>query len=135
MSDIEKVDRYLGEAGLFFLATVDGDQPKCRPLGLHILQDEKIYFAIGTFKEVYKQMQANPKVEIVASRGNDLLRYYGVAKFEDNQDVVDKAFAVLPDLKAQYEENGWEMGVFYIDDATVEFRNMFTVDETYNFKY
>lgn len=135
MSDIEKVDKYLEEAGMFFLATVDGDQPKCRPLGLHILHDDKIYFGIGDFKEVYKQMEVNPKIEIVASKGEDILRYYGVAKFEDNQEVLNICWDVLGDLKALYDENGWNMKLFYVDDATAEFRNMFSVEESYNFKY
>ncbi len=135
MSDIEKVDKYLADAGMFFLATVDGSQPKCRPLGLHILHDNRIYFGIGDFKQVYEQMQANPKIEIVASTGEDILRYYGVAKFEDNPEVLDKAWEMLGDLKALYDENGWNMKLFYVDDATAEFRNMFSVDESYNFKY
>lgn len=135
MSDIEKVDKYLEEAGMFFLATVDGNQPKCRPLGLHILHDDKIYFGVGDFKEVYNQMQSNPKIEIVATRGEDILRYYGEAKFEDNQEVLDKAWEVLEDLKAVYDENGWNMKMFYIDDATAEFRNMFSVEESCKFKY
>lgn len=135
MSNIEKVDEYLSDAGMFFLATADGDQPKCRPLGLHVLHEDKIYFGVGTFKEVYKQMQENPKVEIVATRGQDILRYYGVAKFENNPEVLEKAFTILADLKKVYEENNWKMGLFYIDDATAEFRNMFEVEEKYDFKY
>ena len=135
MSDIEKVDKYLTEAGMFFLATVDEDQPKCRPLGLHILSEDKIYFGVGDFKDVYKQMLANPKIEIVATRGEDILRYYGIAKFEDNKAVLEKAAEILPDLKEVYEENGWKMKLFYVDEATVEFRNMFQVEETYNFNY
>lgn len=135
MSDIEKVDKYLEEAGMFFLATVDVDQPKCRPLGLHILHDDKIYFGVGDFKEVYHQMEANPKVEIVATKGENILRYYGVAKFEDNPEVLEKTWEILGELKALYDENGWKMKLFYIDDATAEFRNMFSVDESYNFKY
>ena len=66
MSDIQKVDEFITEAGVFFLASVDGDQAKCRPLGFHMLIDDKIYFGVGTFKEVWKQMQENPKIEIVA---------------------------------------------------------------------
>lgn len=135
MSDIEKVSEYLKDAGVFFLATEDGDQPKVRPLGLQILHDGKIYFGIGDFKEVYKQIQANPKVEIGATKGQDLLRYYGVAKFDNNPEVMEKVWTVLKDLKPVYDENGWNMELFYLDDATAEFRNMFTVDESYTFKY
>ena len=135
MSDIEKVSEYLKEAGMFFLGTVDGDKPKVRPLGLQILHDDKIYFGVGDFKEVYKQMQENPNVEISASKGQDILRYYGVAKFDNNPEVMEKVWVVLADLKPLYDENGWNMELFYIDDATAEFRNMFSVEESYNFKY
>ncbi|RAP53546.1 MAG: pyridoxamine 5'-phosphate oxidase [Methanosphaera sp. rholeuAM270] len=135
MSEIEKVDDYLTRAGMFFLATTDGDQPKCRPLGLHILSDDKIYFGIGDFKEVYRQIEKNPKVEIVATTGEDILRYYGKARFEENSEVLKKAWTILGDLKGVYEENNWKMKLFYIDDATAEFRNMFQVEESISFKY
>ena len=135
MSDIEKVSEYLAEAGMFFLATTDGDQPKARPLGLQVLHDGKIYFGIGDFKDVYKQLQANPKLEIVASKGQDILRYYGVAKFDNNPEVMEKVWTLLKDLKPLYDENNWNMELFYVDDATAEFRNMFSVEESFNFKY
>lgn len=135
MSDIEKVDKILTDAEVFYLATVDGDTPKCRPLGFHLLHDEKIYFGVGTFKAVYQQLQANPKLEVVAWNGDKFLRYYGTANLDKNEEVVQKAFEIMPDIKEVYEANGWEMGVFYIDDATAEIRNMMAVEETYEFKY
>ena len=69
MSDIEKIDELLTKAEVFYLSTVDGDKPKVRPLGFHLLDDGKIYFGVGTFKDVYKQMEANPNVEIAAWDG------------------------------------------------------------------
>ena len=53
---IEKVDEILTKAEVFYLSTVDGEKPKVRPLGFHLLYEDKIYFGVGTFKEVYKQM-------------------------------------------------------------------------------
>ncbi|MBR2557200.1 MAG: pyridoxamine 5'-phosphate oxidase family protein [Methanobrevibacter sp.] len=135
MSDIAKIDEFLTRAEVFYLATVDGDQPKCRPLGFHLLEDDKIYFGVGTFKNVYKQLQANPKLEVVAWDGEHFLRYYGEANLEKNENVVKKAFEMMPDIKEVYESNGWEMGVFFIDNATAEIRNIMTVEETYEFKY
>ncbi|MBE6488598.1 MAG: pyridoxamine 5'-phosphate oxidase [Methanosphaera stadtmanae] len=135
MSDIEKVEEFLKEAGVFYLATTDKDQPKVRPLGLHILHDDKIYFGVGDFKEVYKQLQANPKLEIVANKDDQILRYYGVAKFDNNPEVMEIAWNILKDLKPLYDGNGWNMELFYVDDATAEFRDMFNVNETYTFKY
>ena len=132
---IEKVDEILTKAEVFYLATVDGDKPKCRPLGFHLLSDGKIYFGVGTFKEVYKQLQANPKLEVVAWDGEHFLRYYGEANLEKNDAIVEKAFELMPDIKEAYTANNWEMGVFYIDNATAEIRNMMAVEETYEFKY
>ena len=135
MSDIEKVDEILTKAEVFYLATVDGDQPKCRPLGFHLLDDGKIYFGVGTFKDVYKQLQANPKLEVVAWDGAHFLRYYGTANLDKNEAIVEKAFEIMPDIAEAYKSNGWEMGVFYIDNATAEIRNMMAVEETYKFEY
>ena len=84
MSNIKIVDDFLETVEVFYLATADGDQPKCRPFGIHILQDDKIYFTAGTFKDVFKQILANPKVEIVAYDGDKFLRYYGIAKVVKN---------------------------------------------------
>ena len=67
---MSKINDFLNEAGVFFLATADGDQPKLRPLGLHFEADGKEMFGIGDFKNVYRQLKANPKCEIVASKPN-----------------------------------------------------------------
>lgn len=135
MSEIAKIDEFLTRAEVFYLATVNGDKPKVRPLGFHLLFEDKIYFGVGTFKEVYKQLEANQNVEIAAWDGEHFLRYYGVADLSKNEAVVQKAFELMPEIKEAYEANGWEMGVFYLNDATAEIRNMFAVEETYEFKY
>lgn len=135
MSDIEKVNDLITKAGVFYLATVDGDKPKNRPLGFHLLDGDKIYFGVGTFKEVYKQMQANPNVEISAWDGEHILRYYGKANLDKNEKIVEKAFEIMPDIAEAYKANGWEMGIFYLEEATAEIRNMFEIEESYTFEY
>ena len=135
MSDIEKINEIITKAEVFYLATADGDKPKVRPLGFHLLYEDKIYFGVGTFKEVYKQMQSNPNVEIAAWDGEHFLRYYGVADLTKNEEVAEKAFELMPELAEIYKSNGWEMGVFFLNDATAEIRNMFEVEESYEFKY
>ena len=135
MSDIAKIDEILTKAEVFYLATVNGDKPKVRPLGFHLLFEDKIYFGVGTFKEVYKQLEANQNVEIAAWDGEHFLRYYGVADLSKNEAVVQKAFELMPEIKEAYDANGWEMGVFYLNDATAEIRNMFAIEESYEFKY
>ena len=135
MSDIQKIDDILTKAEEFYLATVDGDKPKVRPLGFHLVFEDKIYYGVGTHKDVYKQMQANPNVEIAAWDGEHFLRFYGTADLTKNDAVVEKAFELMPEIAEAYKANGWEMGVFFLNDATAEIRNMFAIEESYEFKY
>lgn len=117
---MSKVNDFLTEAGVFFLATVDGDQPKLRPLGAHLEMDGKVIFGVGNFKAVYKQMQANPKVEIVACKADKhWLRYTGKAVFETDPKYAAAMLEGLPEVKKLYEANpGYKMMAFHIEDAT-----------------
>ena len=65
---MSKIKDFLTETGIFFLATTDGNQPKIRPLGAFLEVDDKLIFGVGDFKNVYKQMAANPLVEIAACK-------------------------------------------------------------------
>jgi len=134
MKPIEKVDKYLTDAGVYFLATENGDQPKIRPIGYHKLDEGKIYFSVGDFKEVYKQMQKNPKIEIVANIGPEFMRYYGTAVFEEKPELAQSALDAFPVLKNVYnEETGNKLAMFYLKDATAEFRTMMDIKESYKF--
>ena len=117
---MSKINDFLNEAGVFFLATTDGDQPKVRPLGLHIEMDGKVLFGIGDFKDVYKQMVKNPKVEIVASKPDGLwMRYTGPAVFEQDEKYANAALEANPYLKNIYnEQTGNKMMMFSLTDAT-----------------
>ena len=63
-----------------------------------MLSDGKIYFGVGNFKDVYKQMEVNPNIEIVAWNGEKFLRYYGKANLDYNPEIVDKAFELMPEI-------------------------------------
>ena len=64
MADIQKVYDFLNDAGTYYLATVDGDQPRVRPFGTVLLSDGKLYIQTGKVKDVSKQLAANPNAEI-----------------------------------------------------------------------
>ena len=116
---MSKVNDFLTEAKVFYLATVDGDQPKVRPLGLHVEVDGKVVFGIGDFKEVYRQLVANPKTEIVAAKPDGhWLRYTGKVVFDDDPKYQEAAFEAMPNLRNIYnEETGHKMKMFYLEDA------------------
>ena len=116
---MSRVNDFRSQAGVFYLATADGDQPKARPLGLHFEKDGKVLFGIGDFKAVYRQMQANPKVEIVACTPDRCwLRYTGTAVFETDPAYAEAALDGAPYLRSIYnEETGKKLAVFYLTDA------------------
>jgi uncharacterized pyridoxamine 5'-phosphate oxidase family protein len=117
---MSKINDFLNAAGVFFLATVDGDQPKIRPLGLHLEMDGEELFGIGDFKNVYRQMVKNPKVEIVASKPDGhWMRYTGTAVFEQDEKYANAALEAMPHLKSIYnEQTGNKMMMFHLENAT-----------------
>ena len=116
---MSRLNDFLTEAGVFFLATTDKDQPKLRPLGAHFEIDGKVLFGVGDFKEVYAQMQANPLVEIAACKPNaEWLRYTGRAVFETDPKYAAAALDAMPDLKKIYNDaTGHTLMMFHLEDA------------------
>ncbi len=117
---VDYLDDFLGKAGAFILGTVDGDKPRMRVLGLKIRLDDKLFFAVGTFKDVYKQLQANPKCEILASVGTDFLRWDGKAHFVEDPRLMPIVANMMPDLAKMYDEMGWKLGFFTLVEDTAE---------------
>ena len=77
---MKRILDFLKEAQTYYLATVDGDQPRVRPFGTVNLFDGKLCIQTGRSKDVAKQILANPKVELCAMRGNEWIRVAGVLK-------------------------------------------------------
>ena len=122
---INGISEFLGEAGTFFLATEDGNQPKTRPVSFQMVENGKLYFAIGKHKDAYKQIQANPLVEICGFKGADIVRYYGKAVVDDNPALFEKAAQVLPLLNQIYnEQTGLKVAIFSLENAKAEYSNM-----------
>lgn len=123
MSVKQEIHEYLSECGTFFFSTVKDGAPVTRPLGFQMLNDGELYFGVGTFKDVYAQLTANPNVYICAMKpdASGWLRISAKAVCDNDQALVDACFEVMPQLKGIYESNGWEMGIFHLVDATVTF--------------
>ena len=116
---MSKIKDFLASTGVFFMATVDGDQPKLRPLGAFIEDGDKLVFGVGDFKNVYRQMLANPRVEIVACKPDGhWLRYTGKAVFETDGKYAEQMIRDSH-LEAIYnEQTGNKLMTFRLEDAT-----------------
>ena len=132
MTNAEKINDYLDRAKTFFFLTTDGDQPKGRPFGFHMLDDDKVYFGCGTFKNVFKQLSANPKVEVLAIIGDEFLRYDGNVKIVKDEALINKVRAAMPQIMDLYDKNGWEMGLFYLENGHAEIRGLFDLKEEFD---
>ncbi|MBK6087307.1 MULTISPECIES: pyridoxamine 5'-phosphate oxidase family protein [Ruminococcus] len=116
---MSKVSDFLNEAGVFFMATADGNQPKLRPLGAHMEADGKIIFGVGDFKNVYRQMKANPLVEIVACKPDGhWLRYTGKAVFETDGNYADQMIKAAGLEKIYNEQTGNKLMTFHLENAS-----------------
>ena len=132
MTNIEKVNEFLNKAQVFYFLTTDGDQPKGRLFGFRMLVEGKLYFGCGTFKNVFKQLTANPKVEVLAVAGDEFMRYDGTVKIVKDDALLDKVREAMPQIMALYDQNGWEMGLFYLENAHAEFRGMMDLKEEFD---
>ena len=123
---LQKTLKFLQDNRTFYLATTEGGKPKVRPFGLVIEHDGKIWLCTANTKAVYRQLQANPCVEISAtSPSMEWIRLSGKAVFENNADVKRKAFDLLPMLSNIYKgQDDPAFEVFYLADAEVVFRSM-----------
>ena len=123
---IMQIDSLLSASGPFFLATADGDQPKLRPLGAHHVVDGRVWLGVGEFKNVYRQLAANPKCEVVALQpdGAKWLRWTGRAVFAEGAERValEEVFLeAAPGLRKIYDKTpGKRMMCFTLADARAE---------------
>ena len=123
---MQQIDDLLTQSRAFFLATVDGDQPKLRPLGAHHVVDGKVWLGVGEFKNVYRQLVANPKCEIVALQpdGMKWLRWTGRAVFaegEERERLEEVFLNAMPGLRNLYDKTpGKRMMCFTLADSRAE---------------
>jgi len=120
---MEKILNFLAENPVFYFALVDGDKPRVRPFGFYMAYDGKLYFAMGKHKESYRQVAANPNVEIcTASPTGQWIRIRGTAVFDERPEVLAKAFEIMPRLTEMYnEQTGKTLACFYLQDGEAEF--------------
>ena len=133
MEGIEKVYQFLDEAKTYYLATVEGDQPRCRPFGTALLYDGKLYIQTGKVKAVSKQIAVNPKVEVCAFNGGKWLRVAGELVNDDSRDVKVAMLEKMPMLKKMYSADDDNTQVLYFKNATATFSSFTEAPEVITF--
>ncbi len=135
MENIEKVCAFLDKTKTYYLATVEGDQPRVRPFGTALVYGGKLYIQTGKVKPVSKQLAANPKAEISAFDGETgtWLRVSGELINDDSRDAKVAMLEKHPELKGMYSPDDDNTQVLYFKDATATFSSFTAAPETFNF--
>lgn len=130
---MQKVYEFLKKAEAYYLATVEGDQPRVRPFStIHVFED-KLYIQTGKTKPVAQQLAANPKVELCAFKDGVWLRVAGELVEDDRVEARKSMLDAYPSLRAMYDENDGNTQVLYFKHAVATFSSFTAPAETVEF--
>lgn len=118
---MDKVLKFLKDAETYYLATVEGDQPRVRPFGTVHVFEGKLYIQTGKVKDVSKQLHQNPKAEICAFKNGEWLRVSGKLIEDDRNEARQSMLDAYPSLQKMYKADDGNMEVFYFENATAIF--------------
>ena len=130
MNAVERVCRFLDEAGVYYLATAEGDQPRVRPFGTALVWEGRLYIQTGKVKDVSKQLGANPKAEICAFHNGAWLRVAGELIEDDRREPKAAMLEKYPNLKAMYSPDDGNTQVLFFRSASATFASFTAAPET-----
>ena len=130
---MERVCKFLKDAGTYYLATVEGDQPRVRPFGTAHIFEGRLYIQTGKIKPVSRQLMANPKAEICAFHNGTWVRIAGELVEDDRVEARKSMLDAYPSLRKMYDENDGNTQVFYFKNATATFSSFTSAPETIEF--
>lgn len=118
---MDKVLKFLKDAETYYLATVEGDQPRVRPFGTAHVFEGKLYIQTGKVKDVSKQLHQNPKAEICTFKNGEWLRVSGKLIEDDRNEARQSMLDAYPSLQKMYKADDGNTEVFYFEEATAFF--------------
>ena len=130
---MERVEKFLKEAETYYLATVEGDQPRVRPFGTAHVFEGKLYIQTGKVKDVSKQLHQNPKSEICAFKNGEWLRVSGKLIEDDRNEARQSMLDAYPSLQKMYKADDGNTEVFYFENATAIFSSFIHEPEIIEF--
>ncbi len=130
---MERTLKFLKEAGTYYLATVDGNQPRVRPFGTVNEFEGKLYIQTGKKKDVSKQLHANPKAEICAFMNGEWIRIACELVPDDRREAKVSMLEAYPNLQGMYSADDDNTEVLYMKNATATFSSFMGAPEVEKF--
>ena len=118
---MQEVYEFIKECGVYYLATVEGDQPRVRPFGTIDIFEDKLYIQTGKCKPVSKQLQENKKAELCCFKDGKWLRVSGNLVRDDRREPKKHMLDNYPELRGMYSEDDANTEVLYFEKATATF--------------
>lgn len=112
---MKEIRDFLKSCGVYFLATVEDNQPRVRPFGTCEIFEDHLYIQTGKSKNVSKQIQENPNVEICAFNGNEWIRVTGKLVRDDRVEAKKNMLDQNPELRSMYDEFDDNTEVLYFE--------------------
>ena len=112
---MKEINDFLKECGVYYLATIDGDKPKVRPFGTVEIFENHLYIQTGKKKDVYKQIENNPYVEICAFKDGKWIRVSGKLIPDNRTEAKKHMLDSYPELRGMYSENDDNTIVLYFE--------------------
>ena len=114
---MKRVLEFLKKSEVYYLATVEGDQPRVRPFGTVNEFEGKLYIQTGKVKPTSHQLAANPKAEICAFKDGAWIRIACELIEDDRFEAKKSMLDAYPNLRHMYDENDGNTQVFYMQNA------------------
>ena len=130
---MQEVYDFLKAAGTYYLATVEGDQPRVRPFGTVDLFEGRLYIQTGRSKAVSRQIQANPKAELCAFKDGVWLRVSCELERDDRLAEKQHMLAQYPELQAMYSAEDDNTEVLFLKNAAATFSSFTAPPRTVTF--
>ncbi|MDR2106900.1 MAG: pyridoxamine 5'-phosphate oxidase family protein [Coriobacteriales bacterium] len=118
---MNEVYEFLKKVNTYYLATVEGDQPRVRAFGTIDLFENRLYIQTGRGKDVAKQIAANPRVELCAFDGEQWLRLAATLVDDPRIEAEQHLLDAYPELDGMYKAGDGNTQVLYLSNATATF--------------
>ena len=118
---LERTIKFLDDASIYYLATVEEDQPRVRPFGTALVHNDKLYIQTGKVKKVSHQLSINPKAEICAFKDGRWIRISGELIEDETREIKTLMLDKMPELRNMYNEDDGNMQMLYFKNVNITF--------------
>ena len=114
---MKEIQEFLKECGVYYLATLEGDQPRVRPFGTAEIFEKHLYIQTGKKKDVFKQIEKNNNVEICAFKDGKWIRVTGKLLLDERVEAKKYMLDMNPNLRSMYNELDDNTAVLYFENG------------------